>query len=62
MPQPAFGLLGPLDVRIDGRVVAIGSRKQRVLLCALLATPGRVVPTATLVELLGATSPRRARR
>ena len=53
MPQRAFGFALCADVRIDGRVVAIGSRKQRVLLCALLATPGRVVPTATLVEVLG---------
>jgi len=57
VPQPAFGLLGPLEVRLDGRLVAIGSRKQRVLLCALLATPGHVVPVDTLVALLWGDEP-----
>jgi DNA-binding SARP family transcriptional activator len=57
MSQQAFGLLGPLEVRLDGRLVAIGSRKQRVLLCALLATPDRVVPVDTLVALLWGDEP-----
>jgi predicted ATPase/DNA-binding SARP family transcriptional activator len=47
-----FGVLGPLEVREDGQPVEIGSRKQRMLLAALLVTPNRIVPTETLVSLL----------
>jgi DNA-binding SARP family transcriptional activator len=47
-----FGLLGPLEVRIGGAVVPIGSPKLRTLLAALLLNAGRTVPAGTLVELL----------
>jgi len=52
MPHPTFGVLGPLEVRLDGHVITIGSRKQRLLLCALLTAPNRVVGIDTLVALL----------
>ncbi len=45
-----YKILGPLEVRADGRVVAIGSARQRRILTALLLSPDRVVPVARLVE------------
>jgi predicted ATPase/DNA-binding SARP family transcriptional activator len=47
-----FGVLGPLTVRVDGRPVVIGSRKQRVLLAALLVEPGSTLATGALAEVL----------
>ncbi|HEY4024590.1 MAG TPA: BTAD domain-containing putative transcriptional regulator [Pseudonocardiaceae bacterium] len=38
-----FGLLGPLRAERDGAEIAIGAAKLRVLLCALLVEPNRVV-------------------
>lgn len=57
MPHPTFRLLGPLEVRLDGRVVDIGSAKQRALLSALLLEPNRVVAAGTLVGLLWGEQP-----
>jgi DNA-binding SARP family transcriptional activator/Tfp pilus assembly protein PilF len=50
-------LLGPLQVRCDGVVVAVRAGKQRALLAALLLQPGRVVPAGQLAELLWAPDP-----
>jgi DNA-binding SARP family transcriptional activator/tetratricopeptide (TPR) repeat protein len=50
-------LLGPLQVRCDGVVVAVGAGKQRALLAALLLQAGRVVPADQLAELLWAPGP-----
>jgi DNA-binding SARP family transcriptional activator/uncharacterized protein HemY len=47
-----FGLLGPLQVRLDGRDVRVPGVKQRVLLAALLLKPGQAVSAARLSELL----------
>ncbi|MEV6825370.1 BTAD domain-containing putative transcriptional regulator [Amycolatopsis sp. NPDC051102] len=48
-----FRILGPLTVsRADGRPVALGGRKPRTLLAALLLARGRVVPDERLVSLL----------
>ncbi|HEY7814633.1 MAG TPA: BTAD domain-containing putative transcriptional regulator, partial [Nakamurella sp.] len=52
-----FRVLGPLQVVVDGEIVEIGSRKQRMLLCALAAEPGRAVPADALVEVLWAGVP-----
>jgi hypothetical protein len=41
-------LLGPLQVRCDGVVVAVRAGKQRALLAALLLQAGRVVPAGQL--------------
>jgi DNA-binding SARP family transcriptional activator len=43
-------LLGPLEVEVDGRQIAIGGRAQRALLTRLLLDAGRTVSTARLVE------------
>jgi DNA-binding SARP family transcriptional activator len=50
-------LLGPLQVRCDGAVVAVRAGKQRALLAALLLRAGRVVPADRLTELLWAPDP-----
>ena len=47
-----FAILGPLEVRRDGRVVPIVSRKQRLLLAALLNRPNEVVSVDLLIDAL----------
>jgi DNA-binding SARP family transcriptional activator/tetratricopeptide (TPR) repeat protein len=49
----SFGLLGPLDVVLDGHRVHVPPGKRRVLLAALLLRPGQVVGVDELVELVG---------
>ncbi|WP_439663631.1 BTAD domain-containing putative transcriptional regulator [Lentzea sp. HUAS TT2] len=53
MEVRSFGLLGPLDVVLDGRRVHIPPGKRRVVLAALLLRPGQVVGVDELVELVG---------
>lgn len=43
------GLLGPLEVRRDGREVAVAGARLRALLCRLAADAGRAVPARELV-------------
>jgi predicted ATPase/DNA-binding SARP family transcriptional activator len=45
-----FRILGPIEVREDGRVCALGGPKQRALLAALLVRRGEVVATERLIE------------
>jgi len=52
-----FSLLGPLSVRCDGVSVPVPRAKERALLAALLLNAGRMVPAATLVEVLWGTEP-----
>src|SRR5690242_18474607 len=52
-----FRVLGPLQVMVDGRRVEIGSRKQRALLCALVAARPAAVPTEALAAVLWEGSP-----
>jgi DNA-binding SARP family transcriptional activator len=52
-----FRLLGPLEVRRDGRVIPIRAGKHRALLACLLLRANRVVPVADLVEALWGDSP-----
>ena len=47
-----FRILGPLEVRSDGRALDLGGPKQRALLAALLLQPNRVVARDRLVDLL----------
>jgi DNA-binding SARP family transcriptional activator/tetratricopeptide (TPR) repeat protein len=49
----SFGLLGPLDVVLDGHRVHVPPGKRRVVLAALLLRPGQVVGVDELVELAG---------
>ncbi|MFJ4768666.1 AfsR/SARP family transcriptional regulator [Streptomyces uncialis] len=52
-----FALLGPLEVTLDGRHLALGSIKQRLLLATLLSRPSRTVPTGVLVAALWGEDP-----
>jgi predicted ATPase/DNA-binding winged helix-turn-helix (wHTH) protein len=63
VPQEVeFRILGPLEVRVDGRQVAVPGARQRALLCALLQRPGDVVPPDRLIDdLFGETPPVDAR-
>ena len=47
-----FRLLGPLEVRENGRAIELGAAKQRALLAVLLLNANRVVSTDTLIESL----------
>jgi DNA-binding SARP family transcriptional activator len=47
-----FRLLGPLEVRCDGRPVDLGAPEQRALLAALVLERNRVVARDRLVDLL----------
>ncbi|SNR59819.1 Predicted ATPase [Haloechinothrix alba] len=47
-----FRVLGSLEVDREGTVVALGSRRQRALLAALLVDAGKVVPVETLATAL----------
>src|SRR5687768_6396519 len=47
-----FGLLGPLEVVHEGRLVPIRAGKQRALLAALLLRTGRSVPLGELVDII----------
>lgn len=52
-----FCVLGPLEVRRDGRPIALGPRKQRALLALLLLEANRVIARDRLVEELWAGAP-----
>jgi DNA-binding SARP family transcriptional activator len=60
----AFGLLGPLEMRIRGEVVPVRSAKHRILLASLLLHSGRGVPVRDLADAMWGTNqpenPRRA--
>ena len=45
-----YRILGPLDVSVDGRAVALGGRHQRALLALLLAQANEVVPLDRLID------------
>jgi DNA-binding SARP family transcriptional activator/tetratricopeptide (TPR) repeat protein len=55
----AFGLLGPLTVRVDGVAVPIPSGKPRLILAALLLDAGRTVTANQLADLLWGQAPPR---
>lgn len=52
-----YGLLGPLEVRSNGRTIAIGRGKQRALLASLALNAGRVVPAERLIDDLWGDEP-----
>ena len=56
-----FRILGPLEVDSAGGPIALGGKRQRALLAALLLEAGRVVPTDRLIhDLWGERPPRTA--
>lgn len=52
IPDAAFGVLGPLEVRVAGAPVTIGGARQQTLLAALLLEAGRVVSTERLTTAI----------
>jgi predicted ATPase/DNA-binding SARP family transcriptional activator len=48
--QVEFAVLGPLEVRVEGRPVQVRGQRQRALLAALLLRPGTVVPVDRLID------------
>ena len=52
-----YSLLGPIEVRIDGRTVSVGRGKQRALLAVLALNAGRVVPAERLIDELWGDEP-----
>ena len=57
-----FLILGPLEVRIEGRAIALGAPRQRLLLAALLLAAPRPLRREQLIdEIWGATPPASAR-
>ena len=47
-----IGILGPLEVRVDGRFVPLGGPKQRVLLTTLLLHANETVSRDRLIDAL----------
>ena len=45
-----FGVLGPLQIRVDGESVALGTPKQRAVLAMLVINRNRPVATEALIE------------
>src|SRR5436190_8897730 len=45
-----FGILGPIQLSVDGRTVDLGGTKRRGLICRLIVDVNRVVPLDALVE------------
>ena len=45
-----FGVLGPLQICVDGAPVALGTPKQRAVLAMLLINRNRPVATEALIE------------
>ena len=53
-----FRILGPLEVRDDGRAIALGASKQRVLLAVLLLASNRPVSVDRLIDAIWPTTRR----
>ena len=47
-----FGVLGPIEVRADGRLLDLRASRLRQLLAVLLSRAGRPVPIASVVDAL----------
>jgi DNA-binding SARP family transcriptional activator/uncharacterized protein HemY len=56
----AFRMLGPLVAEVDGRPVALGGPKPRLLLATLLLRPNTAVSTDVLVDVLWPGAPPRS--
>jgi len=52
LPRVEVAVLGPVEVRLDGAVVDLGTPKQRALVAALALSRGRAVSVDAIVDLL----------
>ena len=58
-----YGLLGPVEVRVDGRALPLPGARQRLLLAVLLVNANRMVPAVRLIdETVGSGPARRSPR
>lgn len=60
MARVVFRVLGPLEAEVEGRLVALGGAKPRMLLAALLMRPNTAVGTEVLVDVLWPGDPPRS--
>ena len=60
MTKVEFRVLGPFEVRVEGRALELKRRKQRALLALLMLNAGEVVSTDRLIEELWAGKPPKA--
>src|SRR5207247_8218105 len=52
MARWEYGLLGPVEVRLDGRVIELTGARQRLVLAMLVVAANRVVPASRLIDEL----------
>jgi DNA-binding SARP family transcriptional activator len=57
-----FGVLGPVEVWVDGRPVDAGHARQRAVLAVLVLEAGRVVPLEVLIDRVWGEDPPRSAR
>jgi DNA-binding SARP family transcriptional activator len=55
-----FSVLGPLRVQSDGQVIEVRGAKERIVLAHLIASVGRMVPAADLIDSLWGDAPPRS--
>ncbi len=60
--QLAFGVLGPVEARVDGRLVPLPARSARLILALLLLERGRAVSSDALIDALWPTDPPKSAR
>ena len=52
MNNVRFGLLGPMEITVDGQAVTLPGAAERALMVQLLLSPGRTIPATLLVDRL----------
>ncbi|WP_326585335.1 NB-ARC domain-containing protein [Streptomyces sp. NBC_00481] len=53
----SFGILGPLQVVIDGKPIRMGRNRQRTVLAVLLLNANKIVPVGSLVDAVWCSEP-----
>ena len=57
MMRVTYGVLGPLEVMVDGRAARLGGPRQRAVLAVLLLRAGQVVPTQVIADAVWGAEP-----